>query len=835
MNVRRLSTNRLVVDILPPRRRGDSNNEAKKFVELAAMILDEGSDTRYAIRSMEEHNTGHGPCDAELNEFEAVLAATHDPVAELLKIGGILPGDRFKNLKKEEDRFENSKFKRERNDFEHILAQIRKPIKARVAVNLSNNYSAASGEAGREFKDLKFKSSRSDGEISKFKDSKNGENKFKSLKSKSLNFVPAGGKRRFGLMVVVALAVGIFSCGFVLKNRIIADSNLAFENLERAKSSLENLDFGGAADNFKKSYDGLIKAERDLNIVSGGLASLADNIGGNFPGGGKLKSAKDMIEAGKLAAEAGRTMAVALAAVSKTGAILNPHDREMIKPGRIISQLKDAFALAVRNLAEIKIILENVDESAIPENKKETFKNLKFRDLKIFEDLAAGAAEYADFLELIVGIDQPKKYLMLFQNNSELRPTGGFAGSYGVVSFAGGGLQDFFVGDIYNLDGQLKRKIVPPEQLRHITPIWGLRDAAWFADFPASAEKVTEFFREEAGYGVDGVVTVNPDIVAGILEIVGPVEMPEYGMVLDSDNFLAGIQEEIEYGDNRVQPKTVLVDFAPRFLEKLYSADSGEWLDIFRVFGKGLAEKDILLYFNDPDAEKFAVDRGFGGEIEQSSSFSDYLTVNFSNIKGSKTDAVTSNYLKLAVKLEPASAGGELKTSHTLLIARRHNGGGTDYGFYNRQNPAYVRVLIPENAVLTGITGHDRPDFKPLVNYDDSFERDSDLENFESGFVFDGGFGIDRFAESGKQGIGFWLITDPGETAAVELEYEVPVFDERYGFYFQKQPGLDWDNFQYMFSDIRTDVFYPDALPAKNSGDYSFSGAVTEDFKFVQP
>src|SRR3989344_28805 len=97
-----------------------------------------------------------------------------------------------------------------------------------------------------------------------------------------------------------------------------------------------------------------------------------------------------------------------------------------------------------------------------------------------------------------------KKYLILFQNPSELRPTGGFPGTYGVVTFKDGKLQDLKVDDVYNLDGQLQELIVPPIQLQHITPNWGMRDANWFIDFPTSARKITAFYKKESGYEVDG-------------------------------------------------------------------------------------------------------------------------------------------------------------------------------------------------------------------------------------------------------------------------------------------------------------------------------------------
>jgi len=96
--------------------------------------------------------------------------------------------------------------------------------------------------------------------------------------------------------------------------------------------------------------------------------------------------------------------------------------------------------------------------------------------------------------------------------------------------------------------------------------------------------------------------------------------------------------------------------------------------------------------------------------------------------------------------------------------------------------------------------------FKPLINYGlGGFSENSDLKRLESSFYVDKSLGVDRYEESGKQGIGFWMITDPGKTRKVEFEYSVPISRSEaprneYSFYFQKQPGLDWKDFKFVLN-----------------------------------
>ena len=138
--------------------------------------------------------------------------------------------------------------------------------------------------------------------------------------------------------------------------------------------------------------------------------------------------------------------------------------------------------------------------------------------------------------------------------------------------------------------------------------------------------------------------------------------------------------------------------------------------------------------------------------------------------------------------------------THALTITRRHNGGGSRYGFYNRQNSSYVRVLVPDGAQLVGISGNSKTSFSPLMNYAKmDFARDADLSALEATYSTDAAKGVTVFRESGKTGFGFWMLTDPGEIKTVELTYTTPAPQiPEYSLSVQKQPGLELRNFEFV-------------------------------------
>src|SRR3989338_3256193 len=467
---------------------------------------------------------------------------------------------------------------------------------------------------------------------------------------------------KFSRVLFLTVGLGLISFtvfghyGISIRNQLIVESNSAVANLESAGENIKNMDFVSASGNFAQAYLEFSKAGDNMNFMGSGISSLLSDL----PEAGKLKSAKNLVEAGKLMANAGQAMSDAMGEIAKTNLILNPlspisgSSAEALSIGEISGSLKRALMLSKKNLGKAKQFLADVDDAAIPEDKKASFEDFKLK-LPVFEKLVNDSVDYSKFLEDFIGTKGIKKYLILFQNPSELRPTGGFPGSYGVVSFKDGKLQDFKVDDIYNLDGQLQELIIPPVQLQHITPNWGMRDANWFVDFPTSARKMIEFFKKESGYEVDGVITFSPKIVANILDVVCSVEMPEYGLTLDSSNLFSALQEEVEYKGDRKQPKKIIMDLDPKMLKKLYSAESDKWMDIFNLFVSSMEQKDILMYFRDLNLESFSVDKGFSGQVKNTDS--DYLMVTFSNVKGSKTDLVMDSSLKVQATTPTLGSG----------------------------------------------------------------------------------------------------------------------------------------------------------------------------------
>ena len=306
-----------------------------------------------------------------------------------------------------------------------------------------------------------------------------------------------------------------------------------------------------------------------------------------------------------------------------------------------IQSIIQHFANAEQHFVQANKIIATIHSDNIPAEFQDQFQLLQSQSSSIESTLK----QVQTFLPAMIdtmGYNGEKRYLFMFQNHSELRATGGFVGTYGTVIVRNGQLEDLFINGIYDPDGQLQARIIPPKPLQYVTPNWGTRDANWFFDFPSSAKKTIRFFEMSGQGSVDGVVAMTPHIVQQLLQIVGDVEMPEYGVIVTADNFLEVVQHEVEVNYNKQlnKPKQILADLAPILIERALNQE--DKMEVGRVFFDGLLNKHIMLYSTSSESQALFEEQGWSGAVQQEplihrNALNDYLAVVISNIGGGKT------------------------------------------------------------------------------------------------------------------------------------------------------------------------------------------------------
>lgn len=408
---------------------------------------------------------------------------------------------------------------------------------------------------------------------------------------------------------------------------------------------------------------------------------------------------------------------------------------------------------------------------------------------KNIENMLIRAKDSIRVFAALLGSTAPKNYLVLFQNETEARATGGFIGSFGIARFSNGKLEAFRVHDTYDFDGQIENALLPPPPLRAITPVWGLRDANWFFNFPTSAKKTIELYSKSklADVQIDGVIALDLSVIKRILELTGPIALSDYDMIIDDENFIAKIQEEVETGPAKLknQPKKILGSFGEELVKKLSSLDQYRFKPFMTILTDALKQKDVLVYMNDPDAQKLAVENNWAGEVKNPSS--DYLAVINSNIKGSKSDYSIKQHIDISASIK------EGQPQNTLTVIREHNGDKEKLKWWRAVNYDYMRVYLPLGSEVIKSSG-----FKPMpfskIAADENSENDNDVDLVFSTVRRVKNTNLETYIESGKTVVAGWVVTWPGSKSKISLTYQSPIEfkkDEDYKLMIQKQPGIN--------------------------------------------
>ncbi len=323
-------------------------------------------------------------------------------------------------------------------------------------------------------------------------------------------------------------------------------------------------------------------------------------------------------------------------------------------------------------------------------------------------------AHAAGILPQVLGWNGPRRYLVLTQDPAELRPTGGYIGSFGIIAFDRGRITERHFQDVFLLDlpptypfvtapGPLANYLLGPTQS------WQLADSNWSPDFPTSAAEAIRLYRNEGGSGqIDGVLGLTTYTIDQLLTLTGPIAVPEYAVTVSSgETTLKVLQLTRAAKAPGLNRKAFLSTFADRLFGTLLGLAPQKWADLAGQADRFRAERLFTAWFADPAAEALTADAGFDGTVLQTAG--DYLYPVDSNVAPvSKLNAVTDRALSLGVQLDQyGDAHDNLDVAWTNQIL-------TDLGAPYRALPTlqdlrvlglYFRLLVPDRSRLETVSG----------------------------------------------------------------------------------------------------------------------------------
>lgn len=653
----------------------------------------------------------------------------------------------------------------------------------RLDIGLEQNHPRPSNKKSQHVVDLKtLDGAKKNQAHSKVTLNMKEEIRIKTLTPDKIQIVGRNYSRRRGLgripMLVAALAmILLLNVGqLVFLGRQQGEEALAlasegFMTLQGAGQSLTSGDAGGDIVLFNQAQELFDQAKQEGAFLLNAPTPWLDEPT-------QVTSLRNVLDAGSLMSDLGVNMSEAKTALSTL-----PAEGSLTEYLRSVSV--NSLEPAADEINQINTLLSAVDLTGT--GYEEKFAQYQGK-LTALEDLLKLWKDAKEPLLTALGDIHPQTYLVLLENNDEMRLGGGFIGSFVLVTLNDGRLTQMDFHDVYEYDGQYrKHQDVPVHELRGLTNEWRMRDSNISADFALSAQKAAWFLEEEGGPGVDGVIGVNLSSAQSFLQVTGALSLPSLSKALSGEDLpsvLATLVESKTYGTTT--PKAVLGELINAFTEK--ATDPVMATELFASAWSETQKKSISFYHKDPSVQALVESMGMSGALpdlnaltaEEGAEVDSFMPL-FTDIGGNKT----GRYVKTALThntqiLEDGSVvvTVEMTRVHTFTNDTELALKDTleSYGFTawndallytlgKAENKTGIRIYIPEGAQLLETQGL----------YKDEVQFFYDPVEDHSYFYFDQSL-------------------EPGEAQTVTLQWALPwkfqgEFQE-YNFAWFKQPGL---------------------------------------------
>ncbi len=328
-----------------------------------------------------------------------------------------------------------------------------------------------------------------------------------------------------------------------------------------------------------------------------------------------------------------------------------------------------------------------------------------------------------EFPRLMGATDEgPKTYLLLVQNEDELRPTGGFITAAGTLLIRNGRISNLTFENSGNFDDWTMPYPAAPWQLSQYmnSPVLIFRDTNWFTDYPTAALYAENLYSYISDNSVDGVIAFDQQMLVDVLTVMGPIELEGVPYPIDSGNVVAYMRaSKTPTAEDLASPgwnnKVFINKISHALISKIFGGDV-QWEQISALMIRVLNERHLLIQLDGPAMTSFLANRHWDGTVR--SMEGDFLMVVDTNVGFNKTNAVVESSLVYEVDL-----GRPLSPTASLTVVHKNNAVGVlsckhwdkvraageqDYPiedcYWN-----YLRIYKPEGTMLMKATPQSVP------------------------------------------------------------------------------------------------------------------------------
>jgi hypothetical protein len=380
-----------------------------------------------------------------------------------------------------------------------------------------------------------------------------------------------------------------------------AEAELNDQRLDAAAASLS-----GAKDDFTRSRSEIRRLEQLLPF------SRAIPLIGT-----QIRGVAALADSGVLLSEAGLRLTAA------ASVIVDPQD-EHLELHSALAQLREVQGLLRIGVNSIDLATAQVDTL----DGKLLIRPLGRARTELAErlpDIRRRAVDAADGLGALItfaGGDGPRRYLVLSQNPDELRPTGGYIGTYGVLAAEGGKLSLEAYDAIENWYKPRPDAVATRDEtgspLRFDTRLpQTLANVNTGPNWPDAAELATRLWTRGGEAPVQGVVSFSPAFLGRILRVIGPVQVESFGETISADN----VVERLDYYTHLLPPepgtdrKEFVAELAKTLMPKLFDAQASQWEALAKAMGEAFGSREAMIWSADPYVATVLAQRKWDGSV----------------------------------------------------------------------------------------------------------------------------------------------------------------------------------------------------------------------------
>ncbi|MDD5396712.1 MAG: DUF4012 domain-containing protein [Candidatus Moranbacteria bacterium] len=321
-----------------------------------------------------------------------------------------------------------------------------------------------------------------------------------------------------------------------------------------------------------------------------------------------------------------------------------------------------------------------------------------------FLPLPADEKKEIEVVNNIVGVltqndNKERTFLIMLQNNAELRPGGGFLGQYAIVTIKNGQVTSTFVEDANLLDQRISAKIVAPFPFKKMMQIknWKFRDSNFSPDFPTNVDKAKYFMRMagRSTTGFDGVIAVNSQVFDDVIGLTGPITVPGYSGEYTKENASRQLEAQVEKAyimdpsldtQNR---KAILKKMAPIILDKLLTL--GNIPKIADLLHTEMKNRNVMLNFTDQNLQQQVASVRWDGTVAKDWN-SDFLMAIDANMGALKSDFYIKREMNYDIDLTQPNPLVTLNLKYT------HTATGGDWRTSDYHS--YLRIYVPQGSTF---------------------------------------------------------------------------------------------------------------------------------------